>query len=195
MRRATAALLGTLAGTALLVGAKYATPEVAGPNTPAGSDQGLDNPSASVDPSLSGSGSPGVSGAAAGASGSPAAGASTPAGARTSAGQAAPPAPVTTTTNPAATCKTTTGNAATIVAPGTGTATVTIKVCGGVISSASATLSQSNWTANDKAIPQLNTLTVQYYKTNMSKITYSSATLTSNSYQTSLKSAMSKAGI
>jgi hypothetical protein len=72
---------------------------------------------------------------------------------------------------------------------------VTIKVCNGTISSASSSQSQSNWPNNTPALPALNSLTPQYYKTNISAIHYSGATLTSNAYQSSLRSAMSKAGI
>jgi uncharacterized protein with FMN-binding domain len=82
-----------------------------------------------------------------------------------------------------------------VASPGTGTVTVTIKVCNGAISSATSTLSQSNWPANTAALPALNSLTPQYYKTNISAIHYSGATLTSNAYQSSLRSAISKAGI
>ena len=41
----------------------------------------------------------------------------------------------------------------------------------------------------------LNSLTVANYKTNFSAIHYSGATLTSNAYQASLRSAMTQAGI
>jgi uncharacterized protein with FMN-binding domain len=38
-------------------------------------------------------------------------------------------------------------------------------------------------------------MAVQYYKTNFSQIHYSGATLTSNAYQASLRSAMTKAKV
>jgi len=82
-----------------------------------------------------------------------------------------------------------------VASPGIGAVTVTIKVCGGVLSTSTGSLSQSNLPANTQAIPALNTLAVQYYKTNISMIHYSGATLTSNAYQASLQSAMAKAGI
>ena len=197
MRRATAALLGTVTGTARLVGAKYTAPQAAGGHTAtadvgAGAgDNGDDNPSAN-------DGSPGPSGAGVSAApGAPGASASTTPGAvRTSAGKTTTTTPGTgTTTTTTASCKTVSGTATTIVSPGTGTATVTIKVCAGAITTASAALSASNWSANTQAIPSLNSLTIQYYKTDITKIHYSGATLTSNAYQTSLRSAMSKAGI
>jgi hypothetical protein len=64
-----------------------------------------------------------------------------------------------------------------------------------VLKTSTATQSRSNWDDNAKALPALNALAVQYYKTNISKIHYSGATLTSSAYQASLRSAMSKAGI
>jgi hypothetical protein len=73
--------------------------------------------------------------------------------------------------------------------------TVTIKVCGGAISTAAGSLSQSNWSKNNAAIPALNTLAVQYYKTDLSRVHYAGATLTANAYRTSLKSAITKAGL
>ena len=116
----------------------------------------------------------------------------TPAPTRTTTSPA-PPSPSATSTLPA--CMTTAGNAVNVASPGVGALTVTIKVCGGVMSTSNGSLSQSNLPANTPAIPALNTLAVQYYKTNISMIHYSGATLTSNAYQASLQSAMAKAGI
>lgn len=206
MRRATAMLLGTVAGTALLVGAKYGT--AATSNTAnAGSAIGPQGGTASTDPNASPTGtSPSSDPASApaapagSAAAAPVATKSTAATRKTT----APAAPRTTTpatTQPAApttaapACSTASGVASTVVSPGVGAMTVTIKVCGGVVSSSTGALSQSNWSLNNQAIPQLNTLAVQYYKTDISKLHYSQATLTSNAYQASLKSALSKAGI
>lgn len=106
-------------------------------------------------------------------------------------------ATATATATPTATssCTTATGDAATIVSPGAGTVTVTIKVCDGVLTTSTGTVANGNWDANTPALASLDTLAVQYYASDMSKLTYSGATLTSNSYQTSLQSALSKAGL
>jgi uncharacterized protein with FMN-binding domain len=105
------------------------------------------------------------------------------------------PAPQPTIPSPSATCTMAIGNAVNVASPGIGALTVTIQVCGGVLKTSTGTLSQSNLPDNSKAIPALNPLAVQYYKTNLSMIHYSGATLTSNAYQASLRSAMTKAGI
>jgi uncharacterized protein with FMN-binding domain len=199
VRRATAALLGTVTGTVLLVGAKYGT-SPAGTNT--GNTVAVGGPATSdgaagADPAASASASPVPAGPNAapvpgGSATRPAGGATTPAAGRTTTGgtprttPAAPPAPA---------CRTATGNAAGVASPGIGTVTVTIKVCNGAITTSSGSQSASNWNRNAQAVPALNTLAVQYYKTDFSKIHYSGATLTSNAYQSSLRSAMSKAGI
>jgi hypothetical protein len=173
MRRATAAALGTVIGTALLVAAKYAAPSAtAGPATAI----------TAGDPAAVGSGGPGSS--------LPAAAASGPSGAPTQ-----PSGAARTTAAPPPPCKTTSGSGISVESPGIGTVTVTIKVCNGVISSASSTQSQSNWENNGPALPALNSLTPQYYKTNISAIHYSGATLTSKAYRLSLQSAMTKAGV
>jgi hypothetical protein len=72
---------------------------------------------------------------------------------------------------------------------------VTIKVCDGKLSTSTGTLSKSNWDANTAALTKLNSLAVQYYASDMSKITYTGATLTSNAYKASLSSALTKAGL
>jgi uncharacterized protein with FMN-binding domain len=109
----------------------------------------------------------------------------------------APPAPSpSATTSAAPACTSYTGSAASPVPPGNGTVTVTVKVCGGVVTAATAVqVDNSGYGPNAQAIPALNTLAVQYYKTDITKIHYSGATLTSNAYQTSLTSALTKAGI
>ncbi|MGC9665177.1 hypothetical protein ACNTMW_01315 [Planosporangium sp. 12N6] len=204
MRRATAALVGTVAGTVLLVGAKYGTapasgagvtatsglagPPASGAPDPAGNGGGAGAPAGGAAPAGSAAPAPAGTGSAAGAkAGAPAAGTTTAAGA--TGGRTTPAAP------PAATCTTATGDPTAVSKPGVGAVTVTIKVCGGAVSTASGTLSQSNWSKNTSAIPALNTMAVQYYKTGLSQIHYSGASLTSAAYQASLKSAMTKAGI
>jgi hypothetical protein len=204
MRRATAAALGTLIGTTLLVAAKYGAPSAtAGTATaisagdPAAAAGGVAAGSAPPD-ALSSS----AAAAVPGPSGTPAAPGAAPSGA---ARTTAPPQPArttpaggggaTTAPPPPPSCSTVSGNGQNVASPGIGTVTVTIKVCNGAISSASSTQSQSNWSNNTAALPALNSLTPQYYKTNISAIHYSGATLTSAAYQTSLRSAMSKAGI
>jgi len=200
MRRATAAALGTLIGTALLVTTKYAAPSAdsgAGTAVTAGDPVAVDGVAVGSAP---------VSGPAAavpGASGTPGAPVSAaPTGAARTTAAAPQPARTTpaggggaTTAAPPPSCSTVSGSGQRVASPGVGTVTVTIKVCNGAISSASSTLSQSNWSNNNAALPALNSLTPQYYKTNISAIHYSGATLTSNAYQSSLRSAISKAGI
>jgi hypothetical protein len=200
MRRATAAALGTLIGTALLVTTKYAAPSAdsgAGTAVTAGDPVAVDGVAVGSAP---------VSGPAAavpGSSGTPGAPVSAaPTGAARTTAAAPQPARTTpaggagaTTAAPPPSCSTVSGSGQRVASPGTGTVTVTIKVCNGTISSATSTLSQSNWSNNTAALPALNSLTPQYYKTNISAIHYSGATLTSNAYQSSLRSAISKAGI
>jgi hypothetical protein len=200
MRRATAAALGTVFGTALLVAAKYGTPSATAgaPTAITAGDPAGDGTGAAA-----GSAPPGVSSSAAqpGTSGTSAASATTSGAARTT----APPQPgrttpaggagPTTAPPPPPTCSTFSGAGKNVPQPGIGTIVVTIKVCNGVISSASSTQSQSNWSRNSAALPALNSLTPQYYKTNISAIHYSNATLTSETYQLSLKDAMTQAHI
>lgn len=200
MRRATATLLGTMAGTALLVGAKYGTAATTGAgDTVADSRAGSGEPSSpGPSGSASGSASPGAPSAPGSASpGAPPAGTAPTTGRSTAPGTGGgttkPPAPAPTTAAPA--CRDVSGAASTVASPGVGAMTVTIKVCNGAVTASTGSLSQSNWSANNQAIPQLNTLAVQYYKTDISKIAYSGATLTAKAYQASLRSAISKAGI
>jgi uncharacterized protein with FMN-binding domain len=184
LRRAIVALLGTVAGTVLMVGAKFGTPvstntaeAQADPATGASAPGGeTTDPSASPTVEVSGSTVPTT------------AGPGTP-------GTTTAPAPPQTTTH-APSCKTVSGNPASLKSPGVGAMTVTIKVCDGALSTSSGALSRSNWEpTNKQAMPVLNSLVVKYYKTDLSQIHYSNATLTSNAYQTSLKSALGKAGI
>jgi len=199
MRRATAAALGTLIGTALLVTTKYAAPSA----TAAGATAVSAGDPVAVDAATAGSAPPGASAAVPGPSGTPGPAGAAPTGAARTTAAAPQPARTTpaaggggaTTAAPPPSCSTVSGSGQRVASPGVGTVTVTIKVCNGAISSASSTLSQSNWSNNNAALPALNSLTPQYYKTNISAIHYSGATLTSNAYQSSLRSAMSKAGI
>jgi hypothetical protein len=204
MRRATAAALGTLIGTTLLVAGKYGAPSATAgaPTAITAGDPGT----AATGVAADGANPSALLSTAAtmpGASGTPATPGAAPSGAtRTT---TAPPQPGRTTPAggggpstappPPPACSTVGGNGQNVASPGIGTITVTIKVCNGAISSASSTQSQSNWSKNAAALPALNSLTVQYYKTNISAIHYSGATLTSNAYQASLRSAMSRAGI
>jgi hypothetical protein len=187
VRRATAALLGTVVGTALLVGAKYATTPptdpAAGPVEPAagGGPAAEDAPEGTTTPAAG----PGPTKA----------GGTPTAGPRTTATRTAGPPPPPPTTGGTGSCTTVSGNPVNVSNPGTGAVTVTIKVCNGAITTASSSLSRSNWGRNSSALPALNSLTVQYYKTNISQIHYSGATLTSNAYQGSLRSAIGKAGM
>ena len=200
MRRPAAALLGTLAGTVLLVGAKYGS---APPAATAG-DSVASNDSGPTDPGTTDAGSALPSDAPAGPSGSAVPGTGTapvPSGrtsATTAAGRATPTAGRTTGGPPPTTapsCTTTTGSATNVASPGIGAITVTIKVCGGVLKTSTGAQSRSNWDTNTAAVPTLNTLAVKNYKTNFSAIHYSGATLTSTAYRASLRSAMTKAGI
>jgi hypothetical protein len=197
VRRATAALLGTVTGTVLLVGLKYGTGSVGHANVD--SSTTLAEPSGGAsDPGVAGSAEPtgapgGASTGAPAISGVPSAPPATRAApghsaAPSKAASAGPPPPPAT---PA--CTTVAGDPSNVSRPGIGAVTVTIKVCGGTISTASGALSQSNWSRNTNAIPALNTMAVQYYKTNFAQIHYSGATLTSNAYQASLRSAMTRA--
>lgn len=198
MRRATAATLGTLIGTALLVTTKYAAPSAT-----AGAVGAITaGDPVAVDGVAVGSAPPGASSGPAAAVPGPSGTAAAPASAAPTGAAAPQPARTTpaggggaTTAAPPPSCSTVSGSGQRVASPGTGTVTVTIKVCNGAISSATSTLSQSNWSNNTAALPALNSLTPQYYKTNISAIHYSGATLTSNAYQTSLRSAISKAGI
>jgi uncharacterized protein with FMN-binding domain len=192
VRRPAAALLGTLIGTVLIVGQKYATTS---PATEAGatSDPGTTGDAAASGTPAEGPGTPG-------GPGSPALGARTaPSGSRPPATTTGPahgtPPPGRTTTAPAVTCSTATGNAVNVASPGVGAITVSIRVCGGVLTTATGSQSRSNWDANARAVPALNSLAVRYYKTDISKVHYSGATLTSNAYQASLRSALTRGGI
>jgi hypothetical protein len=79
--------------------------------------------------------------------------------------------------------------------PGVGAVTVTLKVCGSQVSSASSTLSESNYSKNSSALPAMDKLAVQYATSNINMVNYSGATYTSQAYRDALKSALSKAGI
>lgn len=114
-------------------------------------------------------------------------------------GGASPTAPPSTTPEPTGSatpsCGTYTGPATNVASPGVGAVTVTIKVCDGVLTTSTGSLSQSNWDDNTEALSTMNELAVRYYKTDISKVHYSGASLTSDAYQRSLKSALSEAGL
>jgi len=183
VRRATAAILGTVVGTTLVVGAKYATRPVSVTADPVAGEPAGADPASGTEPSGPGAqAAPSTTGAA-------------KPGAAPTTGRPAPPGVARTTAPPSTNCSTVTGAAKAVSSPGVGSVTVTIKVCNGAITSASGSLSRSNWGRNSQAIPSLNSMAVKYYKTDISKIHYSGATLTSNAYQNSLRAAMSQAGI
>ena len=189
MRRATAALIGTVAGTALLVGAKYAAPVPVGAGSAVGTDTGADPGDQGVDVSVSGSVDP-SGGAPVSPGAVPSAG---PTSTKASPGRTTTAPTATKTTTPAS-CKTAAGAGETIANPGVGVVVVTVKVCNGVLTSASATLSKSNWEPqNTDAFVKLNSKAVQYYKTNLAAITVGGATRTSEAYVKSLLSAMTAA--
>lgn len=198
MRRATAMLLGTVAGTALLVGGKYGMGATNGAAN-AGNAIGPQDDTASTDPNASATAaSPTANPATEPTAPAPAGSAAAPAGGAKptpTAKRSTQPAAPRTTPAGNSNCTSASGAATNVVSPGVGAVTVTIKVCNGAVTTASAVISQSNWSSNTAAIKSLNTLAVQYYKTDISKLNYSGATLTSNAYQGSLKSALSKAGI
>ncbi len=200
MRRPAAALLGTVAGTILLVGAKYGTapPAADAANSVAAGDAGPGGPPSGGDaPGAeppNGSAAPGP--ATAGTGQSPTPPGRTPA--TKAAGHTSAPGQPTSrppANPPASTCATDTGGAARVSSPGVGNITVSVRVCGSTVTSATSSQSRSNWDTNSAALPALNTLAVKYYKTDISKIHYSGATLTSNAYQASLRSALSEAGL
>jgi hypothetical protein len=191
VRRATAALLGTVVGTTLLVGAKYATSpattEVSAATDPVGDAPAGTTPEAS---------SPDASSVAAPLTAAPTSTAAATKASGTAPANTARTTPTSTAPAPAsAACTKVQGNAVNVPEPGTGTVTVSVSVCNKAISSAAAALSRSNYQKNSSAIPALNAMVVRYYKTGISQIHYSGATLTSGAYQSSLRSAMSKAGI
>jgi hypothetical protein len=116
---------------------------------------------------------------------------SEPTGAPTSSASTRPPCQ----SSPTAECKLGTGNAVPVSGCScTGTVTVTVKVCDGNISISSGKVDNGNWDANDQAIAALDKLAVEYGMTDISKLHFSGATMTSRAYQTSLRSALSNAG-
>ena len=193
MRRSVLALVGTVAGTALMLGAKLGTAPPGDPAAAALTDDGA--PAAADDPS----GAPGVSAphgsavaSAPGASGGPAT--SPPPG-------AAGPTPTTgKTIAPPPTTKPPASGLKDGKFTGTGgnahyeTVTVTITVSGGRITAASASCGnasgESKSICND-AVPKLvqETLSAQ----SASIATVSGATYTSRGYKSSLQSALDAA--
>lgn len=106
-----------------------------------------------------------------------------------------PTAPPTTPPPTDPTCTATAGDPAGILAPGIGAVTVTITVCDGKVSSVSSILSQSNYGRNRKALLAMDQLAVEYAVADINMVNYSGATLTSDAYRASLRSALVKAGV
>jgi uncharacterized protein with FMN-binding domain len=189
MRRSVLALIGTVAGTALLVGAKLGTPppgdpnavamDAAGPGDP-GTDQSGISASGAAAPSASGPGASAATGTA-GQSAGPA---------PTGAGRATAPAP-----SPAAGgLKNGTFTGAGAAARNYETVTVTITVSGGKITVATGSCGNASGESRSicqNAVPKLQQATLTKQSASIS--TVSGATYTSNAYKTSLQSALDKA--
>jgi uncharacterized protein with FMN-binding domain len=185
MRRAAFAMLGTVVGTSLLVGAKLGTP----------------SPASAGDVAIDTAG--GVAADEPQATGTPTAAAAAAPTKPTASGK---PTAAARTTAPATTKKTTgTKPPAPGLKSGTftgagytheyGTVRVTITISGGVVTAASATYPTDRATSksiNDRAVPKLNSWAVAA-KTSANISTVSGATLTSNEYEKSLQSALDKA--
>jgi hypothetical protein len=111
----------------------------------------------------------------------------------------APPSPqrlsTAATPPPEPECKTFVGDATKVARPGIGAVTVTLGFCDNTLVTATSSLSQSNWRSNPQALKAMDALTLEYYATDLSKIHFSGATLTSRAYQASLKSALAGAGL
>jgi len=192
VRRASAAIIGTLAGTALLVGAKLGTPSDPGvADLAAGdiTDGTAADPSASGDPGAAPSASaiPGQPGP----SGQPGPAASGAAPAPTTPGAARTPAPAATTAAAGLKSGTFAGGG---VSEKYGTITVTITTSGGKITNVSATCGGCNSTSqsiSSNAFTKLRSevLTAQ----SASVATVSGATYTSGAYKTSLQAAIKAA--
>lgn len=178
VRRKTTAVVGGLAGSALIIGMRLAIPASASEG-PAAAEP-LVTPTTSPPPSCCPTPSPTAS--------------LTPTATRKPP-TATPKTPTGGPTTPPARCETFTGDAATITRPGVGAVTVTLAFCDKVLVRATSTQTQSNWAANARALKAMDTLTLAHYATNLSMIHFSGATLTSRAYQTSLKSALAKAGL
>ena len=206
MRRATSAVLGTIAGTALLIGARMGTHPAGqnttivsgGEDTSAGGAPGTDGAPA-TDGAPGTGGTPGPGGTASarpGASGSarPTPG---PSGTKVTSGPTPTGAPTTTTAPPPPPPGGLKNGSFT--GAGTtdkfGTVTVTITVSGGQVTNLSATYSSSSENIshiNGKNAPTVlrqEALTAQ--SSNIAKV--SGATYYSNSYKSSLQSALTKA--
>ncbi len=206
MRRATSAVLGTIAGTALLIGARMGTHPAGqnttivsgGEDTSAGGAPGTDGvpgtdgatgPDGAPGPGGTASARPGASGSARptpGPSGTKVTGGPTPTGAPTTT-TAPPPPPPGGLKNGSFTGAGTTDKF--------GTVSVTIPVSGGQVTNLSATYSSSSENIshiNGKNAPTVlrqEALTAQ--SSNIAKV--SGATYYSNSYKSSLQSALTKA--
>jgi uncharacterized protein with FMN-binding domain len=193
VRRAAAAIIGTIAGTTLLVGAKLGavTPQDAASSTTA---------DLSADPAAANGGAPGPSGGT-GTSSSP--GGAVPSGVpgKSPATGATTPGTTKTTTAPATgqTTPASTGlKDGTYKGPGVaeryGTITVTITVSGGKISNVSATCggcnSESQGISTD-AFDKLRPKVLAAQSANVSSV--SGATYTSGAYKSSLQSAINAA--
>src|SRR5512133_1722956 len=104
------------------------------------------------------------------------------------------PSPIVTPPPSTPVCTTFAGDATKVARPGIGAVTVTLAFCDKSLASATSSLTQSNWAANTRALKALDSLALKYYATDVSKIHFSGATLTSKAYQTSLTSALKKTG-
>lgn len=206
MRRSVATLIGTIAGTTLLVGAKLGTHGADDPaamgatgvtvNGPAAA--GSDGGSASGDPgAASGAPAPGTSGAAA-ASGAPG---TTPSATRAP-GAPAPttPGPVRTTgpgapppTTPAASGLRN-GSYSASASEKYGTVSLTITISGGRLTDLAATYNASSSESQQisaNAFPKLRQEALSAQSANVA--TVSGATYTSNAYKSSLQAALNAA--
>jgi uncharacterized protein with FMN-binding domain len=188
MRRGALAVIGTVAGTALLVGAKLGTPAPADPNA-AALDAAGGGPSGDA-----GSGPPGPAGAPGSASGgsAPDAGPSARSGAPTPGGTAKPgPAPPPTT--PAAGGGLKNGNftGAGAAAKNYEVVTVTITVSSGKITVATGSCGNASGESRSicqGALPKLQQEALSAQNARIA--TVSGATYTSNAYRSSLQSAL-----
>ena len=190
MRRASAAIIGTLAGTALLVGAKLGTPShAADPDLTAGNV---------ADGTAADPGSPAAAPAGSALPGQPAAsGQPTPNGSGAAPTPAAPGATKTTAAAPPPTAAaglksgTFTGSG---VQERYGTITVTITTSGGKITNLSATCGGCNSTSQSISSNAFTKLRSEALSAQSASVaTVSGATYTSGAYKTSLQAAINAA--
>lgn len=177
-RRTTAAFLGGIAGSALFVGLRLAIPAAAADQVAVGDD-------------LLPAATPSVSGTPQCCPPAP----TNPPLLPTKPPATGTPTPVPSASRAADKCYEYAGDPSTVVRPGVGNVVVTLYVCNNKLVRASATITQSNWAANAATFNYLNKVCVENYKADISRLNYSGATLTSNSYKTSFRAALKKAGI